>query len=141
MAADGRRSKSDITTSRDEKAIQKIIERFAEGIRTLDANLVSSIFHPEALSFSVTARGICIEPFGAWPEIMRQAGVDNTHIFRERFSTRILKIDIAGTAAIAKVEWKFERARIIDFYNLLKTDDGWLITNQVYHTYPAGKAG
>jgi hypothetical protein len=122
-------------TGPEEMAIQGTIDRFACGIRQLDGGLVSSAFHSEGSSFSVTARGICIEPAKAWAEIMRQARNDDAHLFRERFSVQTLHIDVAGTAATAKVEWEFQSTRVVDFYNLLKTGDGWLITGQVYHTF------
>lgn len=139
MDSDGRNSNA--VSNPDKAAIEGLIERFAEGIRTLDADLISSVFHPEASSFSLTSRGICIEPAGAWPKIIEQATADDSHLFREDFSVRSLMIDIAGTAASAKVEWQFESARIIDFYCLIKTDSGWLIANQVYHTFPVNKRG
>jgi len=139
MVTDGQKSDSNTTTKQDDTAIRNIIDRFAEGIRTLNVDFVSSAFHPQALSFSITSRGVCIEPTEAWPEILGMARADSNHIFQEKFSVRTLNIDIAGTAAIAKVEWIFESSRIIDFYNLLKTESGWLITNQVYHTFPRSK--
>jgi hypothetical protein len=141
VESDGQSFGSDAVANQDATAIQKMIERFAEVIRTLDADLVSSVFHPQASSFSLTSRGICIEPAKAWPEIIRKANADSAHLFRERFSVRTVNIDVDGSVASAKVEWKFESARIVDFYNLLKTDRGWLIINQVYHTYTPSKTG
>jgi hypothetical protein len=132
---------SDDTAGRDEAAIRKVIARFSEGIRDLDADQVSSIFHQEANSFSVTPSGICIEPHSAWPRIIKRARADSAHLFREPFTVRILNIDIAGTAATAKVEWKFESATIVDFYNMLKIEGNWLIVNQVYHVLPDSGAG
>ncbi|HUV29953.1 MAG TPA: nuclear transport factor 2 family protein [Acidobacteriota bacterium] len=139
METDDQNLGSDATAKQDEKAILEVIEQFAEGIRKLDPHLVSSVFHPKALSFSITPRGICIEPVEAWPEILRKAREDSDHLFREKFSVQTLNIDIAGTAASAKVEWEFESSKIIDFYNLLEMESGWLITNQVYDTSPLSK--
>lgn len=139
MEKDSWNSDSDGAVKQDEQAIGKVIDMFARGIRGLDADLVCSVFHPEANSFSVTPRGICIEPCDAWPKIIQQATTDKAHLFREQFSVEILSVEIVGTVAAAKVRWEFESAGIIDFYNLLKTDSGWLITNQVYHTFPRDK--
>jgi hypothetical protein len=140
MAIDHGHSESDGASGNDDAAILGLIDKFAEGIRSLDGDLVASIFHPDASSFSLTPRGICIEPAKAWADIMKQARGDESHLFHELFSVRVLNIDIAGSVATAKVEWSFESARIVDFYNLLKTDSGWVITNQVYHTFPPGES-
>jgi hypothetical protein len=126
------KSKDDLS---DNKEIQKVIERFFQGVRDLDAKLISSVFHPQSNSFSLTSRGICIEPAETWSNIIQNAKTDENHLFRERFSSNILKIDIAGTAASVKVEWIFESVKIIDFYNLIKTEGKWYIVNRVYHTF------
>jgi ketosteroid isomerase-like protein len=125
--------------SDDEKAIRQAIEQFIQGIRDLDAESIASVFHPDADSLSLTPRGICIEPAEAWPKIIEQAKAESTHMFREDFSVRILNIEVVGTVAAAKVEWTFESARIVDFYNMLKTEGKWLIVNQVYHTFRPGE--
>ena len=135
MEPDNDQSEDEITTKQEDRAIRLAVKQFFEGIRSLDAELISAIFHPHSSSFSVTPRGICIEPAETWPRIIEQAKADSAHLFRERFSVRILGTDIVGTVATAKVEWTFESARIVDFYNLLKTEGMWLIVNQVYHTF------
>jgi len=135
MEPDSSQSDDEITTEQKNRAIGLMVEQFSEGIRSLDAEMISAIFHPHSSSFSVTPRGICIEPAEAWPRIIEQAKADSTHLFRERFSVRILGADIVGTVATAKVEWTFESARIVDFYNMLKIEGKWLIVNQVYRTF------
>lgn len=118
----------------DRETIVKTIEQFFDGIRHLDAELINAIFHPRANSFSLTPRGVCVEPAEAWPDIINQARNDPEHLFHEPFSGRILDTDVVGTVATAKVEWIFKSATIVDFYNLLKVEGNWLIVNQVYHT-------
>jgi hypothetical protein len=125
---------TDAAVTHNKAAIQKVIDRFVEGIRKLNPDLVSSVFHPKATSFSITPNGICLEPFDSWSEILKKAEADDSHIFNENFTASILNIDIVGTVASAKVEWTFQSCKIVDFYNLIETENGWLITNQVYHT-------
>ncbi|UCE25196.1 MAG: nuclear transport factor 2 family protein [Candidatus Zixiibacteriota bacterium] len=117
------------------RAIVKTIEQFFDGIRRLDADSITAIFHPRADSFSLTPRGVCIEPAQVWRDIINQVRDNPEHLFHESFSGRILDIDVVGTVGTAKVEWIFKSARIVDFYNLLKVDGNWLIVNQVYHTF------
>jgi hypothetical protein len=123
----------------EKKEIESVIEQFFDGIRKLDVELISEVFHPQSSSFSITPRGVCIEPFESWPRIIKQAKDDSAHLFHERFSLKILRTDITGSAASAKVEWTFESTRIVDYYNLLKIEGKWLIVNQVYHTIHSGE--
>lgn len=123
------------TYEMEKKEIESTITEFSNGISKLDAKLISEVFHPRSSSFSLTPRGVCIEPFEAWPDIIKQAKDDRTHLFHEKFSHQTLRIDISGNAASAKVEWIFESARIVDYYNMLKIEGRWLIVNQVYHTF------
>ena len=125
----------DASLMAETEAVKSTIHEFIRGIRELDADMIGRAFHPQANSFSVTPRGVCIEPVDRWPEIIRQAHADAGHLFREEFTIRILAVDIDGTAASAKVEWTFRTARIVDFYNLLKADGRWLIVSQVYSTH------
>ena len=135
MESNKSRSDDEIADELEERAVRLTIERFVQGIRNLDAGLIASVFHPGADSLSITPRGICIEPAEAWPRIIQQARADSGHMFRGDFSVQILNIEVVGTVAAAKVEWIFESARIVDFYNMLKTEGKWLIVNQVYHTF------
>jgi len=121
------------------KAIRLTIDRFIKGIRELDSELILSAFHPLANSYSMTPNGLCIEPAKAWPKIIRQAKSDKNHLFQQTFSAKILKIEIVRTVAAARVEWTFKNTKIIDFYNMLKTEREWLIVNQVYHTFRSEK--
>jgi hypothetical protein len=126
---------SDSVEARERAAVEDTIRLFTEGIRNLETDKVVRAFHPQATSFSHTPRGICIEPAEKWPGIMDKAKTDVKHLFQEDSSVRILSVDVVGMAAAAKVEWIFQSARIVDFYNLLKVDNHWCIVNQVYHTF------
>lgn len=117
------------------KAVRSVIHQFCDGISNLDAAAIALAFHDDGSSFSVTPRGLCIEPAANWPGIIEKAKNDSSHLFRQQHSKRTLKIDIVGTVAAAKVEWLFETTRIVDFYNLAKIDGRWYIMNQVYHVF------
>jgi hypothetical protein len=131
---------SDASLMAGAEAVEGTIHDFVRGIRDLDAGIIGRVFHPHANSFSLTPRGVCIEPADRWPEIIRQAKADEGHLFQEKFSAEILAVDVDSTAACAKVEWTFSSARIVDFYNLLKVDGRWLIVNQVYCTHSGRSA-
>lgn len=117
------------------KAVREVIHQFCDGIGNLDAAAIAQAFHADGSSFSVTPRGLCIEPAANWTEIIEKAKSDPGHLFRQKHSNRILKIDIVSSVAAAKVEWLFETTRVLDFYNLAKIDGRWYIMNQVYHVF------
>jgi hypothetical protein len=117
------------------KAVRSVIRQFCDGISNLDVAAVAQAFHADGSSFSVTPRGLCIEPAANWPAIIATAQSDPGHLFRQEHSNRILRMDIVDSVASAKVEWLFETTRVIDFYNLAKIDGRWYIMNQVYHVF------
>ena len=117
------------------KAVRSVIRRFCDGITNLDVVAIADAFHADGSSFSVTPRGLCIEPSANWTEIIEKAKSDPGHLFRQEHSYRILKIDVAGSVAAAKVEWLFKTTRVLDFYNLAAIDGRWFIMNQVYHVF------
>jgi len=47
---------------------------------------------------------------------------------------RVLSIDCAGSAAMAKVELDFGSKRYIDYLSMLKIDGRWWIVNKIFHT-------
>jgi aldose sugar dehydrogenase len=45
--------------------------------------------------------------------------------------TRILSMDITGNIAQAKTEIETDKAVFIDYFNLIKTNEGWLIVDKI----------
>ena len=52
---------------------------------------------------------------------------------------QIVSIDVAGTAAIAKVELDYPKTRFTDYLSLLKTGDEWQIINKIFYSEPKAK--
>ena len=129
-----KKNRADAEAIQDSAAIQEVIDKFVEGIRSLNPDLMCSVFHPEAVSLSMTSSGICVESADSWTEILGKAKSDSSHLFNEKFVADTLSIDVVGAVASAKVQWIFQSCKIVDFYNLIRTEIGWLIANQVYHT-------
>jgi Putative lumazine-binding len=46
---------------------------------------------------------------------------------------RIASIDIAGDAALARVELDYPDVRFVDYLSLLKLDGSWVIVNKIFH--------
>jgi len=52
---------------------------------------------------------------------------------------KIISIDIAGSAAQAKIELYYPDKTYADYINLLRIGDQWLIASKVYSLYPDSK--
>ncbi|WP_394355997.1 nuclear transport factor 2 family protein [Spirosoma profusum] len=47
-------------------------------------------------------------------------------------STQIVTYTTSGTAAQARVESDYATFKFIDYFNLLKMDDGWKIVSKIF---------
>ncbi len=52
---------------------------------------------------------------------------------RER---RIVMVDVAGTAAVVKVELDYPHALYTDYLSLLRIDGAWQVVNKTFHVEP-----
>jgi hypothetical protein len=119
----------------DEAAIRQTVQYYFDGGRNGDSVALRKAFHPEARMLFVRDGGLAVVPIGEYisrvAENKPKAGaVDST----ER---RVAAIDIAGDAAIAKLELKRPNALITDYMSLLKVDGHWVIVNKSYSRAPA----
>jgi imidazolonepropionase-like amidohydrolase len=119
----------------DEAGIRRAIGYYFAGHATGVADTMARAFHPSAeLKFirngAFTARPLADYLAG----FTGRAAPDEARRVR-----RIVSIDIAGTAASAKLELDYPTTLITDYMQLLKIDGEWKIVHKVYHTQP--KAG
>jgi hypothetical protein len=49
---------------------------------------------------------------------------------------RVVMVDVAGDAAIAKVELDYPAARFVDYFQLLKVDGEWKLVNKIFNRQP-----
>ena len=71
------------------------------------------------------------------PEIQKLYGIVDSLEPSPNAQTAIARIDVAGTAANARVDSEnVAGQRFTDFFNLLKIDGRWIIVNKIYHIHP-----
>jgi hypothetical protein len=49
---------------------------------------------------------------------------------------RVVMVDVAGDAAIAKVELDYPAARFVDYFQLLKVGGEWKLVNKIFNRQP-----
>lgn len=114
-----------LTKTSDQIAIESVIQNYFDGWLTGDSTLVGSAMHKSChLKFvrdgNVTIRNRTQYLSGFTPR-SRLANAEG----------RILSIDITRTAAEAKIELEIETRLYTDYFNLLKENDRWYITDKV----------
>ncbi len=106
----------------DEAAIRATIQHYFDG-----GNSVRKAFHPTARMTYVrdTLVVVPIEDYIARVEANAGRGGGWA-------DKRIASIDIAGTAAVARLELASGERRVTDYMTLLKIDGTWLIVNKTF---------
>ena len=114
----------------DEAAVRRAVQDYFDGGRQADSVPLRRAFHPDARMLFVRDDSLAVVPIGEY--IARVAGnrpkpgaVDST----ER---RVVSIDIAGDAAIAKLEQRRPAMLVTDYMSLLKVDGRWVIVNKIF---------
>jgi len=118
------------TYVREYNAIAEVLNKYLEGTAKGTSAATKLAFHEKATIFGVNGNGV----FG--PEIQKLYDVVDTLEPSANARTAIARIDVAGTAANARVDSEnVAGLRFTDFFNLVKIDGKWIIVNKVYHTY------
>jgi Putative lumazine-binding len=124
-ATDSTGSKAD---AKDLAAVEKVAGWYLESGKTGEVDLLRQAFHPSA-RLQFVREGQYTEWSGSDYIDGRKEGRKSDH------RTQILSVDVAGSAALAKVELEYERVRFVDYLSLLKIDGRWWIVNKSFHRY------
>lgn len=112
-------------TSDDRSRVQQVIQAYLDGWATGDTMLLGRAMHTSAhLKRSVN---------GAFVDMTRAeylAGM-RPHARDLSLETRVASLDLIGSIAQARVEISIGPSTFIDYFNLLKFDDGWFIVDKV----------
>lgn len=115
--------------SDDEKAIRAVIQLYFDGIIEYDEAKLRKAFHPDALVIGLNKAGeVEGAAFGEWVLYTRGQAPDPTGR-----NNSIVRVDIAGTAAVVKTDLNWPHVRYIDYLSLMKSDDQWRIVNKIFH--------
>ncbi|HLV00649.1 MAG TPA: nuclear transport factor 2 family protein [Acidobacteriota bacterium] len=112
----------------EEKAIRETIQLYFKGDSDRDVKFLKEAFHPTARLLTSDKNGnLAAMTQSEWYELVNQTPD------REKPTVRILSIDRAGNAAMAKTQLIRSNGTFIDFLSLLKINSGWIIVNKIYH--------
>jgi hypothetical protein len=114
----------------DETAIKQTIQYYFDGGRMGDSVTLRKAFHPEARMLFVRDSAFTAIPIGEYITRVGQnppkpGAVDST-------KRRIVNIDIAGDAAVAKLELERPDMLVTDYMSLLRIDGKWVIVNKIF---------
>lgn len=114
----------------DEAAIRQTVQYYFDGGKNRDSLALRKAFHPEARMLFAKDGRLEVVPIGEYIE--RVAGsrpkpgeVDST-------KRRVASVDVAGDAAVAKLELQRPDMLITDYMSLLKVDGRWVIVNKIF---------
>ena len=119
----------------EKKEIERTILLFFDGFDNFDAELIIKAFYSDrAEMFSIKKSGkLQRTPVSNWRK-MCETAKKQPDKNKEKSEKNIVYIDITGFAAQAKVEYKFSDYIYTDYYNMLKIDGSWYITNKMFDT-------
>lgn len=109
----------------DHMLIAKTIQKYFDGATNGDADLVS-----EAFAGSLEVQGMRED------KILRLTVPEYLQIVKDGRTkgrvSRLISVDVSKNAAMAKAEIKMGERTLIDYFLLLKTADGWKISNKIF---------
>ena len=114
----------------DESAIRQTIQYYFDGGKNRDSLTLRKAFHPEARMLFAREGKLVVVPIGEYitrvgSEQLKPGEVDST----ER---KLVSVDVAGDAAVAKIALRRPDAHLTDYMSLLKVDGRWLIVNKIF---------
>jgi hypothetical protein len=114
----------------DEAAIRQTVQYYFDGGKNRDSVALRKAFHPEARMLFAKDGKLVVVPIGEYiarvaKERLKPGEVDSTR-------RRVTSVDIAGDAAIARLELERPDALLTDYMSLLKVDGRWQIVNKIF---------
>jgi protease I len=114
----------------DEAAIRQTVQYYFDGGKNRDSLTLRKAFHPEARMLFARDGKLVVVPIGEYitrvgSERLKPGQADST----ER---KVVSVDVAGDAAIAKLELKRPDGIVTDYMSLLKVDGRWRIVSKIF---------
>lgn len=120
------------TNNPEEQAVRVPLENYMQGHATDNPEYMRKAFMPTAHIESVREG-----PLTSWTLDTYCQRFKGTPAADEATRCRTIDaIDIGGTAASAKITLVHGNITFIDYFVLLKTEDGWRIANKAFHAQP-----
>jgi hypothetical protein len=116
-------------------AIVDVLNKYNEGNKQAESQIMKPVFNDNATMFSVGSDGKLTG--GAIQRLYDAVDAD----FRPSPEARavIVSIDIVGTVASARIDTNdIFGFFFTDFFHLLKVDGAWTIISKIYYAHPVG---
>lgn len=113
-------------TTDDWSLIQKTLNLYLDGQATGDSVKVGQSFHS-----SWQLKGFREKEFVVVPKSKYLVGYKKRDVKPDYWSGRVVSIDFTNNAASAKVEISTAKLLFVDYFHLLKTDQGWFIVDKI----------
>ena len=111
-------------------AISSVLRKYIEGNAQGTSAATKQAFHEKATIFGLDGSNL------VGPEIQKLYDIVDTLGVSPKARAVVARIDVAGTAANARVDSDAVAGhRFTDFFNLLKIDGTWIIVNKIHHTH------
>ncbi|WP_281989274.1 nuclear transport factor 2 family protein [Aquimarina aggregata] len=117
----------------DLQHIEETVNYYLTGLVNNDAKTLTKAFHPTATMKWI---GDDYKEVNAIEGLTE--GMDGTP-HKEKITTRVVSVNIAGDAASAQLEIQFPTFTYIDFMHLLKADGEWKIVSKIFYTRQESK--
>jgi hypothetical protein len=114
----------------DEAAIRQTVQYYFDGGKNRDSVALRKAFHPEARMLFAKDGKLVVVPIGEY--IARVAGTKLKPGEVDSTTRRVAEVDVAGDAAIAKLELERPDAFLTDYMSLLKVDGRWMIVSTIF---------
>jgi hypothetical protein len=116
----------------DEEAIRAAVEHYFEGQRTGRADEAAKAFHPTTRLVWIRDGALATRSLDEFLAGFSGRPADD----ESRRTRRVVEVDVAGDAAVARLELDYPEARITDFMTLLEVDGEWKIVHKSFHVQP-----
>ena len=130
-----------LSSRADEAAIRATVQRYFDGQRNGDADLMGSAFAPGANMIFVRDSALAIMPIPEFVERVREGAAKEKAAPKPAnppapAPQKVASVDIAGNAAVARLETRRPDMVVVDFMTLLKVRGEWLVVNKSFDRVP-----
>lgn len=122
----------------DESAVRAVIEEsYVRGIHNeRDPALIRKGFHPSFVMLIRSDEGVRTLAIEEWISSIEKARKENPAPPNEPVRSEIPAVDVAGSAAVARVEiYRGEKHLFTDYLSLYRFEGGWMIVGKIFHRY------
>jgi Putative lumazine-binding len=112
-------------TPSDWQLVEKTIQLYFEGVATGDSVMIGQSFHASWQLKVFNEKG-----FSEVPKSEYLVGYTKREKSKN-WSARIVSLDITNNIGSAKVEISTSKVLFTDYFNLIKTDEGWFIVDKI----------